>query len=382
MRRARHGDWLLKTANADMVDRVLHIGIDGREIGRKPPGVGRYLTNVLREWTSVAGRGHRYTIFSPAAAPESFSLPNVEWQVVPNGGSATSGTWWEQVHLPAAANRAHVDVFFAPAYTGPLRLHAPMVLTIHDLSYFAHPEWFGWREGWRRRVVTRQAARRAAAVVTISEFSAKEIQHYLGIDRSKITVIHHGSPALGVSPALSRQAQLLFVGSMFTRRHLPDLMEAFAEMSASLPDATLVLVGDNQIPGFDPLRHAQHLGIADRVTWHQWLSDSDLDRMYWQSRVFCFLSDYEGFALTPLEALAHDVPVILLDTPVGREIYGDAASFVTGPGSALAGAMHRALTDEPYRAGAIARGHDILARYSWTRTAAQVLDVIEGAARP
>ena len=68
------------------------------------------------------------------------------------------GAWWEQVRLPRIAAADHLDAFFAPAYTAPLSLDVPLVVAIHDLSFFAHPEWFRTREGIRRRSLTRRAA--------------------------------------------------------------------------------------------------------------------------------------------------------------------------------------------------------------------------------
>jgi hypothetical protein len=78
-----------------------------------------------------------------------------------------------------AAASDHLDVWFAPAYTAPLRLEIPSVVAIHDLSFVAHPEWFRLREGARRRWLTGRSASRADAVVTISEFSKRELTERL-----------------------------------------------------------------------------------------------------------------------------------------------------------------------------------------------------------
>jgi len=386
MRLARLGASQSRTESA-VADRALHIGIDGRELGKKPPGVGRYLLNLLRRWLDDPGQRHRFTIFAPCEPPPELKqlAGPIRWHVTSTdpGDHRPAGTWWEQTTLPAAANRADLDVFFAPAYTGPLRLSCPLVLTIHDLSYFAHPEWFSWREGLRRRWITRQAARRSAAIVTISAFSAREIVTHLHIDPARISVIPHGAPSPGPPPAdVPLESVVLYVGSMFARRHVTDLMEAFAIVARSLPSARLVLVGDNQMPEFDPLVRAASLGIGDLVTWRTWLSDVDLDRAYWTSRAFAFLSEYEGFALTPLEALAHDLPAVLLDTAVAREVFGDAPIFVPVSVDRIAAAIGTLLTDEPRRATAIAAGRQVLMRYSWDRAAAAVLRVLEQAARP
>src|SRR6185295_19058312 len=95
---------------------------------------------------------------------------------------------WTHVGLPRAAARARVDVIHAPAYTAPFWSRAPVVLTIHDVSYARHPEWYPYRGDWMRRAFYRRSAHSAAQVVTDSTFSADEIVAAYGVDRARITV--------------------------------------------------------------------------------------------------------------------------------------------------------------------------------------------------
>ena len=157
-----------------------------------------------------------------------------------------AGTWWEQTRLPAAANADRLDVFFAPAYSAPLTLRMPLVLTLPDVSFFAHPEWFRWREGARRRWLARQAARQAARIVTISQFSRHEIAEHLDIPLHRIDVTLLGASPSATSPASSAEPLVLFVGSVFTRRHVPVLINAFHRVVDTLPDARLAIVGANR----------------------------------------------------------------------------------------------------------------------------------------
>ena len=91
------------------------------------------------------------------------------------------GTWWEQHGLAAVLRRDRPDVLFAPGYTAPLAVGVPIVLTVHDVSFFAQPDWFSAREGFRRRLLTRWSARKARAIVAVSEFSKREIVTWLGV---------------------------------------------------------------------------------------------------------------------------------------------------------------------------------------------------------
>jgi glycosyltransferase involved in cell wall biosynthesis len=115
------------------------------------------------------------------------------------------------------------------------------------------------------------------------------------------------------------------------------------------------------------------------VDWREYVSDAELETAYWTARVFVFLSDYEGFAITPLEALAHDVPPVLLDTAVAREVYGDAARLVPPDPASIAGVLAALLTDDAAHADLLAKGRRRLSAFSWNATAATVRAALEQA---
>ncbi len=363
-----------------MADAALRIGVDGRELLGSPTGVGRYLSGLIDAWMSDAEFPHHLTVFAPAEPPASRSTdPRITWHVL---ASTHSGTWWEQTTLARGARAARLDVFFAPGYTAPLRIASPLVVAIHDVSFFAHPEWFSGREGLRRRWLTRLAARRARRVVTISQFSAGEIMRWLGIAPEKIVLAPVGASRSIAGVPGFREPMVLFVGSLFNRRRLPELIEGFAIAARHIPGARLVLVGDNRTsPPIDPLAVAGQYGVRDRVSWRAYVDDAELARLYDQARVFTFLSDYEGFAITPLEAIAHHVPVVLLDTPVSREVYAEAARLVAPQPAAIGAAIAELLQDDRAHAELLRSGQRALTRYSWTTSARIVRDALETAAR-
>ncbi len=354
----------------------MRIGVDAREIRGHPTGVGRYLQCLLHEW-GLSASAHRWTLYSPDG---HLSVPpglHGEIAVVPG----TGGTRWEQTALARVVRRDRPDVFFAPGYTAPLATGVPLVVAMHDVSFAAHPEWYRWREGMRRRWFARMTARRARAVVTISAFSRDEIVRHLGVPPDRVRVIPLG---VGLSTALSagpRDPLVLYVGSIFNRRHLPALIAGFGRVAARHPAARLDVVGANRTHPPQDLQALARATAPDRIRIRDWVPDEELRALYQRASAFAFLSEYEGFGLTPLEALAAGIPPVVLDTPVAREVLGDAAIYVARPEAALvADALTIALGPGDERDHVLGAAAGILARYDWRRTAAATLAVLEEAA--
>jgi glycosyltransferase involved in cell wall biosynthesis len=170
----------------------------------------------------------------------------------------------------------------------------------------------------------------------------------------------------------------LYVGSVFNRRHVPDLIRAFARVVRQHPDASFDVVGENRThPHEDLAATIAREQIASRVRLHDYVSDAQLGCLYGRARGFAFLSEYEGLGLTPLEALSAGVPSVLLDTAVARESCGDAAAYAptTRPDD-VAPVIERLLYDEPTRQALLSAAPAILEQYNWTRAAADTLRVI------
>jgi glycosyltransferase involved in cell wall biosynthesis len=355
----------------------LRIGVDGRELLGDSTGVGRYLGELLKRWTVRAdAAARRFLLYAPEPLPLALAPGTSELRAIGRG----RGTWWEQTYLRSAIRADRPDVFFAPAYTAPLGTDVPLAVTIHDISFVAHPEWFRAGEGARRRWLTRRAAHKAAVIFTDSDFSRRELESYLGVDPSRVRVIPPGvTPRTSASAGGDRDPLVLFVGSIFNRRRIPDLMAAFAQATRDLPAARLAIVGDDRTwPPQDLSSIAHQRGIAGRTDFLRYVPDDVLADLYTRARVFVFLSEYEGFGLTPLEALAAGVPIVVLDTPVAREVYDEAAVFVRRDDIASAAQAIRLLLTEPARSEPLlARASGVLARYSWQHAADVTLAELE-----
>ena len=362
--------------------RKLKIGIDGRAFSSPAAGVRRYVSELVPallasgdplELVALGGR--------PEAVPAGVSHAAEPWHPPTNLG-------WSAVGLPRAAARAHVDLIHAPAYTAPLRAAVPTVLTIHDVSYERHPEWYPYRRDWLRRAFYRLSARAAAHVLTDSEFSRGEIAAAYGIPTSRITVAPlgvsadfgpSGSPRLsGLPPGVSVPF-LLHVGDLHERRNLGIVVRALVEArrrAGRAPVPTLVLAGVDRGVGGRLDAIAASGGAADAVVRLGAVADAPLRALYGAASALVYPSRYEGFGLPVLEAMASGTPVIASRAASIPEVVGESGLLLDPDDTGQwADAIMRVMNDAGLRARLRESGLARAAPFTWARTARITLDV-------
>jgi len=370
----------------------VRIAIDARELLGPRTGVGRYLAELVARWTRDPRLSRdELILLAPQPLPTASAASlcghggsRASWQVVEGHGGAA----WEQLTLAHAVRRVAPDVFFAPAYGAPLVTSCPIVVAMHDVSFFEHPEWFTWHEGARRRIVAGLTAHRAARILTLAEAMRPGIVRHLRVPPDKVTVIPpavDGHPALHAAPRprAAGAPTVLYVGSVFTRRNVPSLIRAFGTVATAVPDARLAIVGANRThPPIDLRAYVAEAGITSRTALLDYVDEADLEQLYSSARAFVFLSAYEGFGLTPLEAMARGVPAIVLDTAVSREACGDGALYAAAPSAPEISAWIRALlVDDAFHAERAEAARAAAARWSWDATAARTWEVFDEVGR-
>jgi len=365
----------------------MRIAIDARELEGKPTGVGRYLSNLLSRWLSSVG-DDTFVLYHRG------DLQRQDWMESERlftrrleGGLLPLGVWWQQVVLQKALRTDRPDILFAPADSMPLRWRGPSLVTFHDLSYEAHPEWFDRSEGWRRRALARRSARRAGALVAISNFTKDELVSRFRIPEEKVSVVHHGIDDSLQRVAFTPEDELrrrlgmtrpfaIVVGSIFERRFPLQIIRSFRLLGDL--DIGIVFAGEDRRRERGGLQsQIDEAGLADRIRWLDYCSEEDLCGLYRSASMLISLSLYEGFSLPPLEAMSFGLPVIVSARGAQLEVYGSAALTVAEETEEnIAAAVRSVLCDAAIRDRLVTGGRELVSRLTLERCASRTLELI------
>lgn len=240
------------------------------------------------------------------------------------------------------------------------------VCTFHDLfvltGEYSTPE-------FRRRFAeqAKQAAAESEAIITVSAFTARQVEQLLGVERARIHVVHHGiTPRQG--SAQVREKVILHVGAIQHRKNLLRLVEAFEKVE---PDWRLVLVGSAGFGAEEILRRIEGSPARQRIELPGYVTPAELGAWYARAMVFAFPSLDEGFGMPVLEAMAAGLPVLTSNGSALPEVAGDAALLIDPEDSeALTEALRRLTLDAELRTDLIGRGKERALRFSWTAAVA------------
>lgn len=270
--------------------------------------------------------------FVGLASSEAANL-DLSWfpgDVVDSGVSGEDRVAWalgELRAVPRHARRIGADLIHAPANVGPHRASVPVVLTLHDVLPFAHPEWVPGRHGAVLRWLIRRTVANAARVLTVSDASAAGIVQALGVDPTRVVAIPLAGDAAAIpSPrAAATRPEVLCVGNRMPHKNVETLVRAIAGLPAEARPR-LALTGGG---ADDPLRPlADELGVSADVDFLGWVSAEELESAFRRSSLVAFPTRFEGFGLPVLEAMSRGRAVLCSDLPVLREVGGDAAVYL------------------------------------------------------
>lgn len=304
------------------------------------------------------------------------------------------GSGWIRLaaDLPLRSLWDGLDVLHT-TYTTPLWTRCPTVVTVHDISYAFHPEWFSARDLRVLSTTVPWSIRRAGRVITVSDLCRDQIIERYGIPGEKVACVPNaaGPAAAPLDDDTARgliskrgldpdRPYVLAVGNLQPRKNLARLIAATSNLVAAGVDVDLVVAGPKHFRGDDILAIARE--ARDRVHFTGYVSDRELSALYRCAAVFAFPSLFEGFGIPALEAMAHGVPVACSSAGALPEVCGPAAEyFDPHEVEAITAALMRVITDSSRRAELVRAGEARQREFTWRRSAEMTLNVYREAAR-
>lgn len=376
----------------------MRIGIDAREAFRaEPRGIGLYVRHLMREFASLA-RDDEFLLYHQLEAPAGLEVPP-NMRAVPS--DLPGGRWhtWERLQMPWRMRRDRVAVYHGTYNTLPPRWRLwpgpPLVVSLHDVIVTWWPDDLGDPFVQYARAVTPRVVRDATLILTVSEWSRKEIVARFGADPAKVRLSLNGlhpDVLAGAPPGAGDAARARFaegrpyvfaIGAPLERKNTGRLLQAWARVRQQRPDWPHLLLVSGLGKSVDRFRErAAQAGALEHVRFLPYLSQADLVATYAGASLSVYPSLVEGWGIPVCESLALGTPVVTSNTSAMPEAGGDDARYfdpndVESMASAITGALETWVPAWPQRRdAAVAR----MRTFTWTRTAQGVLAAYRDAA--
>ncbi len=347
----------------------MRVALDVSAVPARPAGAGRYVVEVA---SRLAARCDLRLVTARGDASRWKSIASDADVVSSVPPSRIARLAYERYILGRSVASRDVEVWHGPHYTLPRGLSVPKVTTIHDLTFFTHPEWHDvGKAPFFRRAIT-WAAAHADVVICVSEWTARELRQLVDV-RAQVVVAPLGVDAQRFSrsdqPPTPSVPYVLFLGTLEPRKGVDVLLDAFTQIASHDDHVELWLAGQAGW-GTDSIERA----IADhphkdRIKRLGYVPDDELSALLAGARAVAYPSRGEGFGLPVPEALAAGAVVVTTKDTVMAEVAGDAALLVPpGDAASLADALESAISMTAEQRNALAdRGSQVAQQFTWDR---------------
>jgi glycosyltransferase involved in cell wall biosynthesis len=362
------------------------IAFDGTTLRPGRTGVGYYSEHLLHHLAEEAV-GDELIVLSNRPVDTTRPLPaRVHVSAHP---WRTPRMVWMQTTAPRLLRKLQPDIVHFTNGMVPLASPVPTVVTIHDMSLTIYPRYHPQRRVLLNRPLVDLAARRADAIITVSQSAKRDIVGLYGISPDRVHVVHEAA-----APSFRRVSDraeldrvrerygladrfILYVGTIEPRKNLPNLIEAFARRrQAGELRHQLVCAGPYGWLSRDVEQRIDRLDLERSVRFTGYVPFDDLPALYTLAEMFVFPSLYEGFGLPVIEAMACGTPVITGHVPALEEVGGGAVEHVENLDAASIGDALVSLARNGERREELrAKGLERSSRFSWQRAARETLDV-------
>ncbi|MDN3547622.1 glycosyltransferase family 4 protein [Mucilaginibacter aquaedulcis] len=373
--------------------KPLTIAVDIRDLRLAKTGTRTYLEEVYKAFKKMESdelRFHFLDTFLPVYTGTNKWLKLIEharYQL------------WKQLFLPLKAWTKSCGIVFCTDNFVPLiHLGYQTIPVFHDAFFFESPGDYGKLWLWLYKKTAVPAARRSPFVITPTAYARQRINHFTHIPNERLKVVYEGPKTLPENQNQTNEVQLLtslmvkpgnyvlHVGSMFKRKNIPALVEAFGKIKKQgHPNLKLVLAGPKPTVKTDNdyqliLNTIKQADVEQDVVFTGYLSNEALGTLYKNALMYVFPSINEGFGIPILEAFHNDLPVIVADNTCLPEVGGNAVlTFNPFLQDDLFKKMQLLLNDSELRKTMINKGQQRLESFSWQKTATELVDIFRAA---
>ena len=360
----------------------MRIAIDARMI--KPDsmhGIARYVFHLIAGLIEH-GQAHEFFLFiSPGSPLSSREYPRHINLIEIDSEWISLKEQWE---IPRALRKIRADLFHTPSFVAPLVVPCRMVMTIHDLNHLVLPQFYTPLHQFYYQIIVRNSIRKSSSLLTVSNFSKKEIIRKLGLSSKKVAVTYNGvseqyqrvddKVVLNYVREIYGLAErfILCVSNNKPHKNVYQLVKAYCHANVEIP---LVLACPVDV---ELIRLADRHGKKHQLYFSKFIEEAHLPAVYSMTELFVYPSTYEGFGLPPLEALACGVPVVVASSSSLPEVVGNNAIFIDPYNhNSIANALVVGIRNKELRLNLIKNGLVHARQFSWDKMTKKTIETYE-----
>jgi glycosyltransferase involved in cell wall biosynthesis len=375
----------------------MKIGIDIRLIGKKRTGDETVIFNLVKNLVKI-GSEHEFELFTDTMDVTTLEKISLQLGITGKENFKITSLFsknrfvWNIWTLPIYLRKNPVDVYHTQYITPwfvPKKIK--LVTVVHDISFNFFPQFIKFSDLFFLKILIPISLKRADRIVSVSEFTRKEIIDFYKINPKKVVCVYNAIGEEFLSNNVSSKQLMevknkyklperfiLYMGTLQPRKNIPQLIEAFAQIKNALSDIELVICGNKQAGNYDWMidRMIAQKKLEKNVIFPGFIEDEDKKNVFGAASVFAFPSLYEGFGIPPLEAMSQNVPVICSDIPSLKEIIQNSALyFDTASLNDFSQKLQRICTDNDLRSKLIVSGRLRIDFFSWEKSANKMLAI-------